>query len=306
MKIVPRSQWGAKRTPHAPRPLSVVTGFYVHYHGTPPPASTGTWVPKSIEAIHLGNGWNNGVGYHFVVDQAGTIYEGRGWGNVGAHSPPHNRDGLGVYVAIGGNQKPTEAALRSVRWLYDEACRKTGKTLYKRWHGYDYPTACPGPHLIAWVKAGMPASGVPTGSASAGDSTDIALGNLTVKQIQELVGVTVDGIAGPATVKAVKELQAALGVTADGLVGTATEGEIMSLQDDIAKIAADVKEVKTEQKKIPARVWAHQIDTPKSVLSAFPWFNKKFTAGGAQMYNLFSFSAKDDTDKIIKAIKDDQ
>lgn len=169
MKIVSRSQWGARVGPNTPRPLSRLTGFYVHYHGGPPPASTGSWVPKNIEAIHLGNGWQ-GVGYHFVVDQAGTIYEGRGWDYVGAHSPPHNTDGLGVYVAVGGDQQPTEAAKRSVRWLYDEACRKTGKTLYKRWHGYDYPTACPGPHLIAWVKAGMPTTGAPdTGTTTEGE-----------------------------------------------------------------------------------------------------------------------------------------
>lgn len=205
MKIISRAQWGAKRTPNAPRPLSAVTGFYVHYHGTPPPASTGVWVPKNIEAIHLGNGWNNGVGYHFVVDQAGAIYEGRGWGNVGAHSPPHNTDGIGVYVAVGGDQKPTDAALRSVRWLYDEACRRTGKALYKRWHGYDYPTACPGPHLIAWVKAGMPRQGgaASTASTKTYDRDD-------VRRFQRVHGLKDDGYWGKDTEKQAQAIRRCL------------------------------------------------------------------------------------------------
>ncbi len=183
MKVITRSEWGAKRTPRAPRPIERVTGFYVHYHGGPPPTGVGVWVPRNIEAIHLANGWNNGVGYHFMVDQAGTIYEGRGWDNIGAHSPPHNTDGLGVYVAIGGDQKPTDAALASVRALYDEACEKTGRTLYKRWHGYDYATACPGPHLIAWVKAGMPTQTTPTAQKDVLDMTPDELRKIVREEI---------------------------------------------------------------------------------------------------------------------------
>lgn len=157
MKIISRTEWGAKpwRSGYSTRPMSAVSWFLVHYHGGPPPASTGVWVPRNIEAIHLGNGWS-GVGYSFMVSQSGEIYEGRGWDKVGAHSPPHNTDGIGVYVAIGGDQEPTEAAKASVRWLYDEASRRAGRSLRKSWHGYDYATACPGPKLIAWVKAGMP------------------------------------------------------------------------------------------------------------------------------------------------------
>lgn len=233
MKIVSRTEWGAKRTPRAPRPIQRVTGFYVHYHGGPPPTGVGVWVPRNIEAIHLANGWNNGVGYHFMVDQAGTIYEGRGWDNIGAHSPPHNTDGLGVYVAIGGDQKPTDAALASVRALYDEACEKTGRTLYKRWHGYDYPTACPGPHLIAWVKAGMPVTGstAPAATPAKAQPTDRATwlrkkiathgiwSPATIRRLQAEVNVPIDGVAGPQTKKAVQKW---LGVTQDGVWGPQT------------------------------------------------------------------------------------
>lgn len=260
MKIIPRTEWGAKRTPRAPRPIQRVTGFYVHYHGGPPPTGVGVWVPRNIEAIHLANGWNNGVGYHFMVDQAGTIYEGRGWDNIGAHSPPHNTDGLGVYVAIGGDQKPTDAALASVRALYDEACKKTGRTLYKRWHGYDYPTACPGPHLIAWVKAGMPVTGktstpaakpssaskpkptttskapafpLPRGSyfgPKSGPAASVSgyyshradLKRWQAQMRKRGWSLTADGLYGPTTVKVARQFQKEKGLPVDGLIGAAT------------------------------------------------------------------------------------
>ncbi|WP_326797439.1 N-acetylmuramoyl-L-alanine amidase [Streptomyces sp. NBC_01808] len=164
VEIISRAKWGARPwqgTPYSVA-LSERRSFFVHYHGDPPAHATGKAVPKDVERIHLGNGWS-GVGYNFMVDQNGAIYEGRGWGLVGAHCPGHNRTGIGVYVAIGGSQKPSDAALRSVRDLYDEACRRTDRTLAKRGHKDGYPTACPGGSLYAWVKAGMPAKGTPPG-----------------------------------------------------------------------------------------------------------------------------------------------
>ncbi|TMR09698.1 hypothetical protein ETD86_42440, partial [Nonomuraea turkmeniaca] len=53
---------------------------------------------------------------------------------------------------------PTDAAKRSIRWLYDEACRKAGRKLKQLGHGDRFATACPGPKLQAWVDAGMPVS----------------------------------------------------------------------------------------------------------------------------------------------------
>lgn len=146
-------------------------------------------VPKEIEAIHLANGWS-GVGYHFIVSQAGEILEGRGWDKVGAHCPGHNTDGLGIYIGVGGDQEPTEAAKRAARWLYDEACRRTGKGLAKSWHGYDYPTACPGPKLIAWVKTGMPVSGATPAKTSAAQT----YAREDVARLQRVLGLDDTGI----------------------------------------------------------------------------------------------------------------
>ncbi|MFB6630058.1 peptidoglycan-binding protein [Streptomyces sp. NPDC056362] len=158
--IIPRDTWGAspwKGTPNTV-PLSSRTEFFVHYDGGHAVTRTGYAIMRAIEAEHLARGWS-GVGYHFVVDQAGNIYEGRGWNLQGAHCPDHNVSGIGVQIAIGGDQKPSPAALAACRALYEEANRRAGRTLAKRGHKDGFPTDCPGTQLYTWVKAGMPAGG---------------------------------------------------------------------------------------------------------------------------------------------------
>lgn len=266
VNIISRSQWGAKAWNGQPYsvPLSDRRYFLVHYHGGPPPQSTGEWVPKNVEAIHLGNGWS-GTGYNFMVGQDGKVYEGRGWGLQGAHCPGRNRDGFGVYVAIGGDQEPTQAALRSVRDLYDEANRKTGRTLIKSWHGANYATACPGPKLIAWVKGGMKVDGKPSSDGGAqsikpkptskpkpssskapkfplprghyfgpksGPASSVSgyyshradLKKWQAQMRERGWSITADGLYGPTTAKVARQFQAEKGLPVDGLVGIQTWG----------------------------------------------------------------------------------
>lgn len=158
MQIITRAQWGARPWNGTPNTVSLSrrTEFFVHYDGAHAITRTGHAIMRAIEATHLGQGWA-GVGYNFVVDQAGNIYEGRGWNLQGAHCPDHNVTGIGVQIAVGGDQTPSAAALAACRALYEEACQKTGRTLAKRGHKDGIATACPGTQLYAWVQAGMPA-----------------------------------------------------------------------------------------------------------------------------------------------------
>ncbi|TDC77639.1 N-acetylmuramoyl-L-alanine amidase [Actinomadura sp. 7K507] len=152
MDIISRAEWGAR----APRSRSSVgwsqrTEFIVHYSEGPTDQSV-----RSIQDFHMdGNGWSD-VGYNFLVDISGRVYEGRGWLVVGAHAPDHNTSGIGVCM-IGRNGDSTAAAKRSIRWLYDEAARRTGRNLTRLGHRDVYATSCPGDELYAWVRAGMPA-----------------------------------------------------------------------------------------------------------------------------------------------------
>jgi len=174
VSIISRSAWGARAWNGTPDyvALSQRTEFFIHYDGANHITATGNSVPQAIDRQHQAQGWA-GIGYNFVVDQAGNIFEGRGWTGQGAHCPGHNISGLGVQIAIGGDQEPSAKALSAARALYDEACRKTGRTLAKKGHKDGFATACPGGKLYAWVQAGMPADGYApsTGGSSSGGTT---------------------------------------------------------------------------------------------------------------------------------------
>jgi len=151
LDITSRKEWGAR----APRSRSTVSWgqrreFIVHYSEGPTTQSV-----RSIQDFHMdGRGWSD-IGYNFLVDVRGRIYEGRGWLVVGAHAPDHNTSGIGVCM-IGRDGDSTPAAKRSIRWLYDEAVRRKGGTLKALGHRDVYATSCPGNELHAWVRAGMP------------------------------------------------------------------------------------------------------------------------------------------------------
>jgi hypothetical protein len=159
LQVVPRTTWGAR--PWTATPIRVPARarryFVIHYHGARTPAGDGLSMCRTVEHIHMDErGWA-GVGYAYLVHNAtGRIYEGRGWDSRGAHCRKHNVDGIGVYVGIGANQAPTQAALSSVRALYASACRRVGHALVVVGHRDLYATDCPGPYLTAWIRDGMP------------------------------------------------------------------------------------------------------------------------------------------------------
>ncbi|XP_061399897.1 peptidoglycan recognition protein-like [Musca vetustissima] len=71
---------------------------------------------QSIQAYHIGLEYGD-IGYNFLIGCDGNVYEGRGWGIVGAHTYRHNKKSIGI--AFIGNfmlKLPTEKAL--------EACKK--------------------------------------------------------------------------------------------------------------------------------------------------------------------------------------
>ena len=159
--IVPRVGWGFDGWRGGVAPNYVDprnrTQFWLHYEGGGTCAhQVGPGVPLAIHHYHRdGNGWA-GIGYGHVVDNAGTAFEGRGFAMVGAHCAGYNTVGFSVQVHICGAEEPSDAALRTVRALYEDACVHSGRSsLLMRGHRDGTPTACPGEFLSEWVKGGM-------------------------------------------------------------------------------------------------------------------------------------------------------
>lgn len=159
MAIISRKEWGAR----SPRSRVTTTWdrrieFVVHHSEGPT-----TQTPRQIQNFHMDSrGWSD-VGYNFLVDEDGRIYEGRGWLVIGAHAHSHNTSGIGVCFIGRDGDDVTDKAKASIRWLYDVACRHAGRTLAKRGHGElsHNSTSCPGRTLQRWVDAGMPVVGAP-------------------------------------------------------------------------------------------------------------------------------------------------
>jgi len=161
--IVSRAEWGARPPVADPTsaPIEGRDSFFVHYTTGQELGreDTAQWV-RGIQAYHQdGRGWND-IGYNFLIDREGRIFEGRGWDVVGAHCTGWNTRAYGV--AFLGNDDPDpvqdvpEVARVSFKALYDEACRRSGRDLTRFGHRDHAATQCPGDELYAWVHAGMP------------------------------------------------------------------------------------------------------------------------------------------------------
>lgn len=129
--IVTRPQWGADESLRRDSPdFAPIRRVIVHHTVTatqePDPAAR----MRAMYAFHVrGNGWSD-IGYNFVVDGSGRIYEGRaagggrhdgedgsGNGVIGAHAGGHNTGSVGIAILgtyTDDGVTPSEAALDAV------------------------------------------------------------------------------------------------------------------------------------------------------------------------------------------------
>mgnify|MGYP005831616257 CR=1 FL=1 len=116
---------------------------------------------KSIQSFHQNErGWAD-IGYHYVIDRSGTIWQGRSLSYQGAHANGALNDG-NIGIALLGNfctQKPTRAQAESLAALVEKLCevfRLAPRDVYT--HGElaaraNRSTSCPGPNLAIVVEA---------------------------------------------------------------------------------------------------------------------------------------------------------
>ena len=131
--VISRAQWGADESIRRSSPaFAPISKLIVHHsdtaNGDPDPAAT----VRAIYQFHVqGNGWDD-IGYNYLIDESGRIYEGRysrpygpgeiptaedpsGNGVVGAHALAVNAGSVGVcLLGTFTGQLPTSAAIDSL------------------------------------------------------------------------------------------------------------------------------------------------------------------------------------------------
>lgn len=168
MKLVTRQAWGARPSKGSLTRISNLRGVKVHYEGTYVPKSLAdshgqcAGRMRAIQASHLANKVENysDIAYNFVVCPHGYVFEGRGLGyKTGANgNQALNKKDYSVMGMLGnsGLVQPPAAMLGGIIDAIN-LCRKQGDAgSWVGGHKDGFPTACPGEHLYAWVKAGIP------------------------------------------------------------------------------------------------------------------------------------------------------
>lgn len=138
--IVTRAGWGETRVPPLWTPSYVKLGGAVIHHTAGTNNYTQAQAPGVVRSVHdyhtysSGRGWDD-IGYNFLVDKYGTIYEGR-YGTllssdtqmvVGGHAAPANTGSMGISVmgTYTGTVQPTQASITSmeniIAWKFSTA-----------------------------------------------------------------------------------------------------------------------------------------------------------------------------------------
>lgn len=153
-RVIPRSSW-ARGGPlmREINPMNGVNCITIHHEGNPQPVyftdrQTTAAALDNVRNAHRARGWGD-IGYHFVVDRAGHVWEGRNLSYQGAHVKNRNEHNIGVMCL--GNfdlQTPSEAQVASLQSIVRDLRRQ-----YKISPGKIYThqeigqTACPGRNL---------------------------------------------------------------------------------------------------------------------------------------------------------------
>lgn len=127
--VVSRLTWGARKAKTISRLALPAPNTFVHHTADLGPSSptfdAEARFMQHTQAFHMDTkGWVD-IAYSFVIMPSGTVYEGRGWGVVGAHTEGRNSTSHGICFA-GNFQKmiPTQSAMDSCVALIRDGIRQ--------------------------------------------------------------------------------------------------------------------------------------------------------------------------------------
>lgn len=163
VQVMARTMWtraGIAR-PRDINPMGRVLRITVHHEGvtrfTSPSMGDVAGRLEAVRRAHVaaeptGRGWAD-IGYHYVIDPAGRVWEGRNIRYQGAHVKDQNENNLGIMCL--GNfelQAPTEAQRRTLdRFVAQQMKLYRVPMTAVRTHRERAPTECPGRLLQAYI-----------------------------------------------------------------------------------------------------------------------------------------------------------
>lgn len=157
-EIHPRSEWSARALKGNHDRMEPIRAITVHHSAMDRPApGQAPSMLRLIQSQHQdGEGWAD-IGYHFLIDPQGLIWEGRPLSVQGAHAGDSlaNRGNVGVCLLGNFDQQQVPQAQRAaLERLLDTlrsrfALARSVVTPHSHWKS----TACPGRHLAPIVSA---------------------------------------------------------------------------------------------------------------------------------------------------------
>ena len=165
--IIPRSSWGAR----SPNTASLSANrqawkrITIHHSSTSVPGSDLGSSARAIQKIqkeHMARPaapgsrqkWGD-IGYHFLIDESGRVFQGRSLSWRGAHAGNSITNEANIGICMLGNfnsELPSRAAMASMEKLIRELSKRNHIGQNQVYGHLDFKaTECPGRKLMSWV-----------------------------------------------------------------------------------------------------------------------------------------------------------
>lgn len=156
--VISRSQWtrsGVAR-PRDINPMNGISRITIHHSAiNSSELRTPAAVARELDGIragHVGRGWAD-IGYHYIIDPAGKVWEGRATQYQGAHVENNNEHNLGIMMLGNFNQQsPSPQSLATLQGFVTAQMRQYRVPVSRVYtHRELKSTECPGTSLQRYM-----------------------------------------------------------------------------------------------------------------------------------------------------------
>ncbi len=161
LRVLSRSRWNPRPTGRNVRPMGRTQRITVHHTGGPSVAWSSSYRDtaseiRAIQKVHQSERHWADIGYHYIIDRAGRIWEGRALKYQGAHAGGQGNIG-NIGIVLMGNflrQKPSEDQTQALQGFLTLLCRRyriPSHRVYTHSEIRKGTTSCPGPVITRLV-----------------------------------------------------------------------------------------------------------------------------------------------------------